>query len=507
VAAALAASGWLSSTAAAATEYGNDVSWPQCTTAQGGAGLPMPADSAQFVVIGLTRGLPFTDNPCLADQVTWAKTRSKPAQAYTFAAFPTDAQLASYGSQGPWSPTTRLGRLSNVGYAEGTWALGRLTAVGFTPSMVWVDVEPRDKQPWPTGSRQSEAENRAVISGLLRRLDAGGYSYGLYANASGWKAVTGTWWLPGIPAWVTVGRKTATEAAAACQRPGVTSGTPRLAQWFDDTRDSDLTCVPFRPAPAVAYPTSGPNDLNGDWNGDLLSRERAGGDLLLYTGGLPMARIGSRWSGMNLIDTAGDLTGDGVPDVIAREAATGRLWVYPRSGGTGWQDRLSIGPGWNGMTAVVAAGDFNGDRIPDLLARAAGTSGLLFLYAGTGAGTVKDGVQIGNGWAGFDRLLAPGDFDGDGNVDVLARSAADGSLWLYRGDGAGGWLSWTRIGSGWAPFDLLAAPGDITGDVAADVVARDPRTGKLWLYPTDGAGHWLAAVDLGTAWSGMDALS
>ena len=38
----------------AATRYGNDVSWPQCSVADGGYGLPMPPTSAAFVVVGLT---------------------------------------------------------------------------------------------------------------------------------------------------------------------------------------------------------------------------------------------------------------------------------------------------------------------------------------------------------------------------------------------------------------------------------------------------------------------
>src|SRR3954469_20723770 len=38
--------------AGAATTYGNDVSWPQCSVAEGGGGLPMPPATAGFVVIG-----------------------------------------------------------------------------------------------------------------------------------------------------------------------------------------------------------------------------------------------------------------------------------------------------------------------------------------------------------------------------------------------------------------------------------------------------------------------
>ena len=36
---------------------------------------------------------------------TWVKSHGKPAQAYTMAAFPTAAQLATYRAKGPWSST------------------------------------------------------------------------------------------------------------------------------------------------------------------------------------------------------------------------------------------------------------------------------------------------------------------------------------------------------------------------------------------------------------------
>src|SRR5688572_19832848 len=81
--------------AQAAPMFGHDISWPQCPASVGGEDLPLPPTSTQFVIVGLTHGLPFTENPCLADQVAWVRDHAKPAHAYTIAAFPTAAQLAS----------------------------------------------------------------------------------------------------------------------------------------------------------------------------------------------------------------------------------------------------------------------------------------------------------------------------------------------------------------------------------------------------------------------------
>ncbi len=215
--------------AQAATSYGNDVSWPQCSVAQGGYGLPMPPVTAAFVVVGLTKGLPFTRNPCLSDQVGWARANGVPAQAYTMAAYPTNGQFASQGAAGPWSSSTFTGKLANVGYAEATYAVATLAAVGFRPPVVWVDVEPRTDQPWLAGSDVGRAKNRWVVTGLLRGLHDAGYAYGLYSYTSGWAAIAGPWRLPGVPVWATAGRRTAADALAMCAGPSVSGGPVHLA--------------------------------------------------------------------------------------------------------------------------------------------------------------------------------------------------------------------------------------------------------------------------------------
>ena len=112
----------------------------------------------------------------------------------------------------------------------------------------------------------------------------------------------------------------------------------------------------------------------------------------------------------------------------------------------------------------VARADWSGDGPGDVLT--VHPDGRLLLYRGNGAGgwVTGSGESLGGGWAGFTALLAPGDFSGDGKPDLLAR-AQDGRLLMYRGDGAGGWGGTAQtVGSGWAPFTALLAPGDFTGD-------------------------------------------
>ena len=500
--------------ASAAPMYGHDVSWPQCPSSQGGYGLPMPPADSQFVVIGLTHGLAYTENPCLASQVQWARTNRKPAQAYAMATFPTAAQLSAHRAGGPWSSRTRAGQLSNAGYAAGTYALGSMSRVGFDTRMVWIDVEPRPRQPWPTGTAARERENRYVIEGMMRAFRDAGKSYGFYSYASGWAEITGSWWLPGVPVWATAGRLDyPTEAQDRCTQPSFSGGRVLLSQWYTDTRDYDLTCgryaftVPRMPPSSLSYSTG---EFSGDWNNDVLARVAATGELRLYrgTGRGTLAAgtlLGRGWRGYRALETVGDLSGDGRSDVVAIEKATGTLWLYRGNGRGGWLPRRPIGGGWQVINAVAGPGDVTGDQRPDLFAR--DTAGVLWLYPGNGAGRFGARSRIGGGWQVMNAFAAPGDFSGDGVPDLIARDRRTGVLWLYRGNGGGG-LVYPRLGlgGGWHVMDAVMSPGDLDGDRVPDVLAREAATGVLWRYPGDGTGRFLPRVRAHGGWQVMDAV-
>jgi hypothetical protein len=497
----------------AETLYGHDISWPQCPEDEGGFGLPLPPTTTRFVIVGLTKGLPFTENPCLDDQLNWVRANGKPAHAYTMAAFPTAAQLGAYRTHGPWSSSTRAGQLSNVGYAEAGFAAASLHRLGFAPPVVWIDVEPRAAQPWPTNTTLQRRENRYVIEGLMRGLRDAGFSYGLYSYLSGWQSITGSWRLPGVPVWATAGRlDTPNEALDRCRQPSFSAGRVYIAQWYDDERDYDLTCEPyaFSPLRIPASTLSGSTaEFNGDWNNDVLGRVAAGGDLRLYGGTgrgtlVEGARIGSGWGIFSALETPGDVDGDGTLDVLARERATGYLWLYRGNGTGGWLPRVRVGSGWNVFSGLLGPGDFDGDQRVDVLARESAT-GYLWLYRGNGTGGWLPRVRVGAGWQVFNGLVGAGDVNGDGSADVLARERSTGNLWLYPGNGAGGWLPRVRVGTGWNVMTALAGPGDLNGDRTSDLLARDAG-GTLWLYPGNGAGGWLPRVRVGTGWNALNAV-
>lgn len=475
--------------AAAAPKYGYDISWPQCRVDEGGYDLPMPPRSADFVIVGLTRGLPFTENPCLRRQVRWVRRNDIPAHAYTMAAFPTQDQVALYRSAGPWSDRTRAGRLSNTGYAEAAFAVASLERFDIDVPTVWIDVEPRPAQPWPTGA-PTERANRYVIEGVMRGLHDAGYSYGLYSYDAGWDQIVGSWRLPGVAVWATAGRLDyPDEARDRCRQESFSGGRVKISQWYDDVRDYDRTCGRYKFTPLPIPPSSLSNstaDFDADWTNDVMVRLRGSGELLVYPGngrgGLRRAETVARdWRGLRNLESAGDLTSDGKTDLVAREADTGYLWLFPGNGRGGLKPRKQIGTGWKAMNSVIGPGDFDGDQLNDLLARHRRT-GELWLYPGDGRGGLQSPTRIGSGWERMSAIAASGDLNGDAKPDIVARVARTGTLWLYPGDGRGGLQPRERIGRGWNAVDMMTFPGDLDGDRRVDLLVRRTSDGALVLH-------------------------
>ncbi|MBJ2120962.1 VCBS repeat-containing protein [Arthrobacter sp. MSA 4-2] len=303
---------------------------------------------------------------------------------------------------------------------------------------------------------------------------------------------------------------------------------PDGALWlYQGTGNVSATSTGYLPGRAIATGWAGYSDIVGasDFNRDGktdLVGFRADMSLWFFAGTAmkdngyrPGTRIGSTgWQNYNTIVGPGDFNANGTKDLIARRK-DGTLWFYNGTGRGAYGTPIRIGSaGWNTFTDILAPGDLNGDRRPDLLARH--QDGSLWFYAGTGTVNTtsegyKPGQKIGQGgWQAFSQLMAPGDYNSDGRPDLLGRKT-DGTLWFWAGTGtisatSEGYGSAVQIGrGGWQGFNHVITPGDFTGDKRNDLLARKPD-GTLWLYAGTGAASptqegYKPAVPIGTGWN------
>ena len=238
-------------------------------------------------------------------------------------------------------------------------------------------------------------------------------------------------------------------------------------------------------------------DFNGDGKDDVLLRRGDGGWRLYAMDG--RTHIAAE-SGVADIDAdpawvfagAGDFNGDGKDDVLLRHADGG--WRYYAMDG---RTRIAGESGDAGLTAdaawrVAGVGDFDGDGNDDVLLRHAGDMRWHFYP--------MDGREIldGGGNANLTRkaewsVAGIGDLDGDGKEDALLRR--DDGLWYYYPmdgreilDGRG--VSNLTRNTEWS----VAGIGDLDGDGKDDVLLRKKDTTGTWYYyPMDGGLRHAAA--------------
>lgn len=259
-------------------------------------------------------------------------------------------------------------------------------------------------------------------------------------------------------------------------------------------------------------------DYNMDGAGDIVARRNSNDTTYAYfgngTGGFSATRSwGTEFGDLNLLEHAGDFTGDGRPDLIGRVASNGWLYVYPGDGAGGYDydARIRIGTGWNAMDTIVSGYDLDGDSITDIVAHEPG-SDRLWIYSGKGNGKVNTKLKLDDDAAFIDmkQITLVGDLSHGGLPDLVAVRKTDNCLVLFSGKNGfdkNYFKQGKEITCGWSSHDAIAGVGDFDEDGHTDLVARRNSDDKLLLYKGDGASDFAEPVVIGSGWNKMDLIA
>jgi hypothetical protein len=297
-------------------------------------------------------------------------------------------------------------------------------------------------------------------------------------------------------------------ATTACQYyPGLTSSTPEYPNSTAAVNETSGQVLRYGGRIAVAEfgSTNGGQTAGGFYTYQQSKPDPYDGyyaeapDTWRYD--LPVSLLEAHWGLNNFtearlshLDGAGSWVGGRVKDVTLYGQPGPKVQDVPADG---FMSTLGLRSTWFTLVGSQVGTDALVNGFSDLVARGSTPD----LYAYPGPQSPGPRRLITSGFTGLE-VLAPGDFDGDGNADYLERTAG-GALSLLRGSNVGGPVVGKRlVGTGWQNASLLVTPGDVDADGASDLLSRD-RAGVLWLYPGTGTGGLRARVRMSAGWESL----
>ncbi len=246
-------------------------------------------------------------------------------------------------------------------------------------------------------------------------------------------------------------------------------------------------------------------DVNNDGNLDIVVNAPDEGKILIYFGDdkgnfvVPAEEIEGLSKDFDL--SVVDFNGDGNLDIAATNITSngdnGASVIVFLGDGSGGFTKTSTFP-VNPLVTTIESRDLTNDGKPDMVVAGAlpgnHTGNFLSTYLGDGAGnfTVQQIIDLGTG--NLKGLVAVGDFNEDGNLDVAypvtgTQSAQHSTtILVFFGDGTGNLVAGPILTVGQEPHTVITE--DFNGDGHLDLVNTNRTDGTISVLFGDGHGNF-----------------
>ena len=198
-----------------------------------------------------------------------------------------------------------------------------------------------------------------------------------------------------------------------------------------------------------------------------------------------------------------DMDGDGDNDFLICDGQTSEVYLYTNNGsGTFITSVIATNVASGSFCTNLRNGDFNEDGLKDFVVGDNSVQNGMFVYLqGAGVTFTKKVPGLDLSWTAIGNSLFPlavGDIDGDGHQDILvlgyAAPVGSGEMRFYKGNGDGTFqlsalLFNIRTDFGVGPPTGLAL-FDLEGDGDLDVIAGGASDGSHFIYTNNGSGNF-----------------
>lgn len=246
--------------ASAATVSGGgwDVSWPQCLAPPSSSSHEALPVAPSLGIVGVNDGSPFTTNPCLGSELTWAGSAAA-VYINTADPGPSSANWPKKATEPKTCVAVDGSYLTGACAYDYGWNSAKNAEAAFAASVPttlpaklgwWLDVEAGNT--W----QSSAALNTDTINGIIAYLRSTAVtnvaSVGIYTNRDGAATIfTPSGVAAGTLSWLATGQATEAAALSVCGDPGFTGAGIAMVQYWPTSIDLDAD------APCVGYLTGG----------------------------------------------------------------------------------------------------------------------------------------------------------------------------------------------------------------------------------------------------------
>jgi hypothetical protein len=241
--------------------------------------------------------------------------------------------------------------------------------------------------------------------------------------------------------------------------------------------------------PNVTWDDVVTGDFNGDGITDIAGRVDSNGQwwVALSTGSSFTTSLWTTWNPLVFWTdvVVGDFNGDGKSDIAGRDLDSGNWWVAVNNGSNGFTNQFWTNWNPNVTWADVSVGRFHNPNRDDIIGRAdeigqwwvamsTGTSFTNSLWATWSTSVTWVDVQV-------------GDFNHDGFTDITGRAEEVGQWWTGISNGSSKftttlWATWSTAVT-WVDVHV----GDFNNDGNMDIVGRADEIGQWWVGVSNGS--------------------